>query len=87
FRNLEEHTGVNPADDDRVYAPIGLDLGTSEPGDIAVSVWSEILKIHTGGSAEHMQLDEEDKNKARASDDKQISDDLTEEPVEVSEDS
>jgi len=83
FRNLEEATGTNPADDPRVYAPIGLKLGTSEPGDIAVSVWSEILKIHTDGSADHYRLDEEAKNQARARDDKPVEDSIDSEPITV----
>ncbi|MGM0381862.1 MAG: XdhC family protein [bacterium] len=53
---IEEEIGENPLDEDRVYAPIGLKLGTSRPGDIAVSLWSEILKLHTGGNAEHMRI-------------------------------
>lgn len=86
FRNLEERAGVNPADDDRVYAPIGLRLGTSKPGDIAISVWSEILKLHTDGTADHYRLDEEGKQRARARDDKPIGDEVREEPVDVTSD-
>lgn len=54
---IEEETGRNPRAEDRFYSPIGLKLGTSSPGDIAVSVWSEILKIHTGGTGRHMTLE------------------------------
>lgn len=86
FRNLEERTGINPADDERVYAPIGLKLGTSEPGDIAVSVWSEILKLHTDGTADHYQLDEEGRRKARARDDQPLEDEFQDEPIDVTSD-
>lgn len=40
--------------DSRVYSPIGLDLGGKTPGEIAISVVAEILKIHYGRSAKHM---------------------------------
>ncbi len=53
---VAEEIGENPLADERVYAPIGLELGTSSPGDIAVSLWAELLKIHTGGSGDHMAL-------------------------------
>ncbi len=48
--------GTDPLEDSRVYAPIGLELGSSSPGDIAVSVWAELLKIHTEGSGRHLRL-------------------------------
>jgi xanthine dehydrogenase accessory factor len=35
----------------RVHAPIGLDLGTETPGEIAVSVGAELLKARRGGGA------------------------------------
>ncbi|MFP4686531.1 MAG: hypothetical protein ACLFN5_00305, partial [bacterium] len=54
-KEIEAETGQNPLDDERVYTPVGLGLGTSHPGDIAVSLWAEILKLHTGGSGEHMR--------------------------------
>ena len=55
-REIEEGTGSNPLEEARVYAPIGLKLGTSRPGDIAVSLWAEILKLHTEGTADHMRV-------------------------------
>ncbi len=83
FRNLEEQTGVNPADDERVFAPIGLKLGGSRPGDIAISVWSEVLKIHSGGSGDHYRLDEAARQRARARSDKTIGDEFEQEPIQV----
>ena len=47
-RGMEVH-------DDRIYAPIGLDLGDSTPEEIGVSVLSEILKIKSGGTGKHMR--------------------------------
>jgi xanthine dehydrogenase accessory factor len=38
----------------RVHAPIGLDIKTETPGEIAVSVGAEILKVRRGGDAASM---------------------------------
>jgi len=35
----------------RVHAPIGLDIKTETPGEIAVSVGAELLKVRRGGGA------------------------------------
>ena len=42
-------------DDDRIYAPVGLQLGDSSPEEIGISILAEILKIKSGGSGEHMR--------------------------------
>ena len=44
-----------PVDDPRVFAPIGLDLGDNTPGEIAVSIFAELIKIKSGTSARHMR--------------------------------
>lgn len=36
---------------ERVYAPIGLDIGTETPAEIAVSILGEIIKVRRGGKA------------------------------------
>jgi xanthine dehydrogenase accessory factor len=36
---------------ERVYAPIGLDIGTETPEEIAVSIMAEIIKVRRGGEA------------------------------------
>lgn len=41
--------------DERVYAPIGLELGGKTPGEIAISVTAEILKLHYNTKACHMR--------------------------------
>jgi xanthine dehydrogenase accessory factor len=46
--------GLN-ADDDRIYAPVGLQLGDSSPEEIGISILAEILKLKSGGSGEHMR--------------------------------
>lgn len=35
----------------RVYAPIGLDIGTETPAEIALSILGEIIKVRRGGKA------------------------------------
>ncbi|HWO43102.1 MAG TPA: XdhC/CoxI family protein [Candidatus Eisenbacteria bacterium] len=35
----------------RVYAPIGLDIGTETPAEIALSILAEIIKVRRGGKA------------------------------------
>jgi len=51
FKNL----GINEKNE-RVYAPIGLNLGDGSPGEIAVSILSEIIKIKSGGDAGHNKI-------------------------------
>lgn len=40
---------------DSVYAPIGLNIGGSEPNEIALSIMSEISLVKNGGSLKHMK--------------------------------
>lgn len=47
--------------DKRVYSPIGLDLGGKTPGEIAVSVAAEILKLRYARSGLHMSVNTEKK--------------------------
>jgi xanthine dehydrogenase accessory factor len=53
LQSLEEK-GVNVRDE-RIYAPIGLELGDSSPEQISISILAEILKLHSGGSGRHMK--------------------------------
>lgn len=39
-----------------VYAPIGLDIGSDSPAEIAVSIVAEILTVLRGRSASHLRL-------------------------------
>lgn len=55
FRILGEKK-VFPAKDKRVHAPIGLNLGGKTPGEIAVSVMAEIIKVRYGRDAAHMRV-------------------------------
>jgi xanthine dehydrogenase accessory factor len=36
---------------ERVYAPIGLDIATETPGEIALSILAEVVKVRRGGKA------------------------------------
>ncbi len=58
FSKLVEN-GLDPEGDPRVYSPIGLDLGGKSPGEIAVSVVSEILKCVHGHTGKHHRIHRE----------------------------
>jgi xanthine dehydrogenase accessory factor len=51
FDLLEKEQGIDPVKFDRVYAPIGLDIGAENPVEIAVSIIAEIVNIRRGGRA------------------------------------
>ena len=53
FRLLGEKK-VYPLKDKRVHAPVGLNLGGKTPGEIAVSVLAEIMKLHYKRDGAHM---------------------------------
>jgi xanthine dehydrogenase accessory factor len=50
FRELEQQ-GVPAREFDRVYAPIGLDLGATSPEEIAVAIVAEMIAIRRGCQA------------------------------------
>ena len=39
---------------ERVYAPIGLDINTETPEEIALSILAEIVKVRRGGQAQSL---------------------------------
>jgi len=45
-----------PLEDKRVYSPLGLNLGGKTPGEIAVSVLAEIIKLHYKRDGKHMRV-------------------------------
>ncbi len=47
-----ESKGLSPAEDPRVHAPIGLDLGGRTPEAIALSIMAEIMRLRHGASGE-----------------------------------
>ena len=46
--------GLDPESLDRVFTPIGLDIGAETPEEIAVSVLGEIILVRRGGGAQPM---------------------------------
>jgi len=47
--------GVSREAIDQVFAPMGLNIATVKPKEIALSILSEILLVKNGGSTEHMR--------------------------------
>ncbi len=53
---FKELTSRGMSIDQRVYAPIGLRLGTQLPSEIALSILAEIYLLMNGGKLEHFRL-------------------------------
>jgi len=53
FEQLQER-GVSKEDLQRVYAPLGLDIGADSPAEIAVSVIAEILTVLRKRTGKHL---------------------------------
>jgi xanthine dehydrogenase accessory factor len=51
FALLEQEQGIAPEKFDRVYAPIGIDIGARTPAEIAVCIMAEIINVLRGGPA------------------------------------
>ena len=54
LRHLAEE-GYDIADLERVYTPIGFDLGAETPEEIAVSIIAELIAVRRGGSGRPMR--------------------------------
>jgi xanthine dehydrogenase accessory factor len=54
FALLENEQGIPRQKFDRIYAPIGLDIGAETPAEIGVCIMAEIIKIYRGGRAESL---------------------------------
>lgn len=50
FQLLEEERGIPRERFERVHSPIGLDIGSETPAEIAVSIVAEIIKVRRGGT-------------------------------------
>lgn len=53
--------GILP--DNRLYSPIGLNIGWNKPQEIALSILAEIQTVVSGGSPSHCRIDWTDKAK------------------------
>lgn len=49
-----EKSGITP--DNRLYSPVGLNIGWSKPQEIALAILAEIRVLDSGGSPEHCRL-------------------------------
>jgi xanthine dehydrogenase accessory factor len=56
YRNLRQAGRPDPSQDGRVYAPIGIDIGGKEPGEIAIAVMAEMLAVRDARPAHHRRL-------------------------------
>ena len=55
FEDLKKKK-MDPFKDERVFSPIGLNIGGETPGEIAISVLSEIMAVHHKKDAKHMKM-------------------------------
>jgi xanthine dehydrogenase accessory factor len=46
---LRRKRGIDRQHFERVYSPVGLDIGSKTPAEIAVSIMAEIIKMRRGG--------------------------------------
>jgi len=51
FQRFREEDKIADEIIERVYAPIGLDIGTETPAEIALAIMAEIVKVRRGGKA------------------------------------
>lgn len=51
FELLEKEQSIPPSKFDRVYAPVGLNIGAITPAEIAVCILAEIINVMRGGPA------------------------------------
>jgi xanthine dehydrogenase accessory factor len=54
FQRFREEEKIADEVIQRVYAPIGLDIGTETPEEIALSIMAEIVKVRRGGKAKSL---------------------------------
>lgn len=51
FDLLEQEQGISPEKFDRVYAPVGIDIGAESPAEIGVCIIAEVINVYRGGRA------------------------------------
>jgi xanthine dehydrogenase accessory factor len=55
FQDLEKEDGISPLLLKTIYAPIGLNIGSESPAEIAVSIMAEILQVTRGARGGHLK--------------------------------
>ena len=55
-----EEKGIDEKFLEKVYTPIGLDIGDETPEEIAISIMSEVLLIKNKGSLSHLRITKKD---------------------------
>jgi xanthine dehydrogenase accessory factor len=51
FQRFRDEEKISEELLERVYAPIGLDIGTETPAEIALAILAEVVKVRRGGGA------------------------------------
>jgi xanthine dehydrogenase accessory factor len=57
FELLEKERRIPREKLQRVFAPIGLDIGAKTPAEIAVAIMAEVIKVHRGGKVPSLSDD------------------------------
>lgn len=65
FELLEKEQGIPAAKFDRIYAPVGLDIGARTPAEIAVCIMAEIINVMRQGPAIPMSAQIRNERQAR----------------------
>jgi xanthine dehydrogenase accessory factor len=55
FEKLEKE-GIDPSDFDRVYAPVGIDIGSESPEEIAVSIAAELIAVRKNKPVDSLKM-------------------------------
>jgi xanthine dehydrogenase accessory factor len=51
FQRFRDQDKISEELIQKVYAPIGLDIATETPAEIALSILAEVVKVRRGGEA------------------------------------
>jgi len=54
--SMLQNEGISQAELDKIYAPIGLDIASAIPAEIAVAILAEILLVKNNGKLRHKKL-------------------------------